>query len=201
MTRYPYTTTQNYLVFREIYIYIYLQSLVSKRNGCLHISEVPFNQSLLHPSPFPLFTGNHYQEFSLYPSNPLKSFVKNIHTYMYPLPIYSSEFCEEHFQFKFTKMSWYQMCHSATSLPPSTFMRSFSVIQISPVTFYTYTVSHHKYFPFYSSWAFKLFPIYGYYKSCHSKQPGTYFLSIKTQKRIAGLSSNLLRKVYLLPRS
>lgn len=73
-----------------------------------------------HSFPTPLFTGNHYQEFGLYPSNPLQKHFKNIHTYMYPLPIYSTEFCERSFNLNLQK------CHRTICVilqlhfPPST---------------------------------------------------------------------------------
>lgn len=63
------------------------------KNEILFIQS-PVHPSHTHPFPSPFFTGNHYQEFGLYPSNSFQNHFKNIHTYMYPLLIYSTAFCE-----------------------------------------------------------------------------------------------------------
>lgn len=109
MTRYPYTTIQNYPVFW--YIYLLAVSFVFKRNGCLHIKwKSPLTNPhsappTLIPFPSPLFTGNHYQEFGLYPSNPFRKHFLKTYIHMYSLLIYSTAFCEGSFN------SNLQKCH------------------------------------------------------------------------------------------
>lgn len=71
-----------------IYIYIYLQSLLFLKKWTLtYKMKSPLTNPHSTPPkfiPFPssLFTGNHYQEFGLYPSNPFQKHFKNIHTYV-----------------------------------------------------------------------------------------------------------------------
>lgn len=90
---------------------------------------------------------------------------------MYLLLIYSTELCEANFNSNTQKCHGIKMYHSATSFPPSRFLISFFVIHVgrSHLLHFTDMYPIIQYFALYSSWAFKFFPIYGYYKSSHSK--------------------------------
>lgn len=116
--------------------------------------QVPFNQSPIHPPtlntyPFP-FSTLHRKLLSkslvcilpIHFKNILKT---HIHTYMYLLLIYSTELCEANFNSNIIHVGRSHLLHFT---------------DMHPIT---------QYFALYSSWAFKLFPIYGYYKSSHSK--------------------------------
>lgn len=92
------------------------------------------------------------------------------------------------------------ICYSATSFSPfnifeiilsntyRSHLLNFTDIQYSVISIFYFVSDGH----------LSCFQLMANYKSCHSKQTGTYFLSIQIQSRIFEL---IIRNVSLLPRS